>query len=52
MRSHKSAAELARLLNERARLDLADRRPYALYESDGRWIAGSPVALPPLTCTA
>jgi signal transduction histidine kinase len=46
VRSHKSAAELARLLNERARLDLADRRPYALYDSDGRWIAGSPVALP------
>jgi signal transduction histidine kinase len=45
-RADKSPAELARLVNERAPLDPASRRPFALFDSTGRWLAGSEAALP------
>jgi signal transduction histidine kinase len=42
----KSAAELARLIDDRAPLDPEGRRPFALFDSGGDWIAGSRIALP------
>ena len=46
VRAPKSAAELERLLNERAPLDPEVRRPFALFDSTGRWLAGAPASLP------
>jgi signal transduction histidine kinase len=46
VRAPKSSAELKRLLDERAPLDPEGRRPYALFDSSGSWIAGSHAALP------
>src|SRR5436190_9806600 len=46
VRAPKSAAELKRLLDERAPLDPEGRRPYALFDSAGSWIAGSHSTLP------
>ena len=34
------------LLNERAPLELTGRRPFALFDGAGSWIAGNPVPLP------
>src|SRR3954469_18623163 len=52
VRAWRSATELERLLNERAPLDPEGRRPFALFDSSGHWIAGSratlPQPLPPL----
>jgi signal transduction histidine kinase len=39
-------AERARLLDERALRDPEGRRPFALFDPDGRWLAGSPARLP------
>ena len=46
VRTWRSAAELAELLDQRAPLDPLGRRPYALFDSTGTRIAGSPAALP------
>src|SRR3954452_15835671 len=46
VRAWRSGTELERLLNERAPLDPESRRPFALFESSGRWIAGSRATLP------
>jgi len=52
VRAGKNAGELERLFNERAPLDPEGRRPFALFDHDGRWIAGTrlelPLPLPPL----
>src|SRR3954464_3153220 len=52
VRAPKSAAELERLFNERAPLDPEGRRPFALFDRAGSWIAGTratlPEPLPPL----
>ena len=41
-----SAAELARLMNDRAPLDPDSLRPFALFDSAASWMAGSRVTLP------
>jgi len=46
VRAGKSAGELERLFRERAPLDPEGLRPFALFDRDGRWIAGTPATLP------
>src|SRR5260221_4916110 len=46
VRAGKSAGELERLFNERAPLDPEGRRPFALFDGDGSWTAGTRLELP------
>src|SRR5205085_11916904 len=46
VRAGKSAGELERLFRERAPLDPEGMRPFALFDRDGRWVAGTPATLP------
>lgn len=46
VRADESPAELERIVNELAPLDPASRHPFALFDSTGRWLAGSEAALP------
>src|SRR5215207_5831287 len=44
LRAGKSRDELARLFDERAPLDPEGMRPFALFDRDGRWLAGNAAA--------
>lgn len=45
-RSTAHSSERMRALNARAMLDPEGRRPIALFDAEGRWVAGSPATLP------